>query len=524
MLPPDDYEIFKFGGSSLKDEERGIRTMLKYFSSYFTEEQLKENMARYNLQTLFDIVKKYFAKEYGYIGTEIELSNLYQSSINSYIYNDRVNPAFVHIDELFESTVMGFLLAMFKWSKDFENLETYGECFKYVLYLMSDACIFGEMQDVDAHQALLNTINGDIQILQLAGDCYRTIVIFSLAHEIAHAYLAAIGVEYTKEHPEKEEYDADMIAYHIVLKIIMEKKGSDTILEDYTYLAPMIYMDFFDLYYYTDRVLYKTIFRDKQHPVPAKRKNRLFMVVDKDEYDFNTVDGNHLYSGFLDVYDEFKDQILLKMERGKLDKIVWTEKRELRKKEELIMNRKEAIEYNESLKKELEQIALQYGLEKLVGTYIVDNYITVLPEDARKGMIFLGEDSASYKVGNIKIDFKKAILAGLELVASVSKPESVFNYIQLIVTSVFFIGKSVKQELSRLEAYVVYLLHKKDAYDTGVEEERFIAEVQEWYRQKEGKTVGREEVVDAINNLYGIKVADFNNGKIYLKEYVWGTV
>ncbi|MCI9299007.1 MAG: hypothetical protein HFI10_16430 [Lachnospiraceae bacterium] len=26
MLPPDDYEIFKFGGSSLKNEERGIQT------------------------------------------------------------------------------------------------------------------------------------------------------------------------------------------------------------------------------------------------------------------------------------------------------------------------------------------------------------------------------------------------------------------------------------------------------------------------------------------------------------------
>ena len=32
---------------------------------------------------------------------------------------------------------------------------------------------------------------------------------------------------------------------------------------------------------------------------------------------------------FLDVYDEFKDQLLMKMERGKLDKVVWTEKREL---------------------------------------------------------------------------------------------------------------------------------------------------------------------------------------------------
>ena len=329
MLPPDDYEIFKFGGSSLKDEKRGIKTMLKYFSSYFTEEQLKENMASYNLQTMFDIVKKYFAREYGYTGAEIELSNIYQNSINSYIYNDRINPVFVHIDELFESTVMGFLLAMFTWSKYFENLEIYGECFKYVLFLMNDVCIFGEMQDRDANQALMDTVNGDIQILQLAEDCYWTIVIFSLAHELAHAYLAVSGKKYTKEHPENEEYDADMIAYHIVLKIIMEEKGTNTILEEYTYLAPMIYMDFFDLYYYTDRILYKTVFRDWKHPAPTKRKNRLFAVADKDEYDFNTVDGNHLYSGFLDVYDEFKDQLLMKMERGKLDKILWTERRNL---------------------------------------------------------------------------------------------------------------------------------------------------------------------------------------------------
>lgn len=329
MLPPDEYEIFKFGGSSLKDEERGIKTMLKYFSSYFTEEQLKENMAKYNLQTMFDIVKRYFTKEYGFTGTEIELSNIYQNSINSYIYNDRVNPAFVHIDELFESTVMGFLLAMLKWSKNFENLETYGECFKYVLFLMNDVCIFGEMQSMEANQVLMDTVNGDIQILQLAEDCYWTIVVFSLAHEIAHAYLSAIGRKYTEKHPEKEEYDADMIAYHIVLKIIIEERGENTVLEDYTYLAPMIYMDFFDLYYYTDRVLYKTVFYDWQHPTPIKRKNRLFVVVDKDDYDFNTVDGNHLYSGFLDVYDEYKDQLLMKMERGKLDKVLRTEKRKL---------------------------------------------------------------------------------------------------------------------------------------------------------------------------------------------------
>ena len=188
------------------------------------------------------------------------------------------------------------------------------------------------------------------------------------------------------------------------------------------------------------------------------------------------------------------------------------------------MNRNEAMEYNDSLKKELEQVALQYGLEESAGDYIVDNYITVLPEDARKGMIFLGKDPASYKAGNVKIDFKKAIIAGFELVASISRPESIFNYIQLVIVSVFFIEKAIKQELGRLESYVVYLLHKKGAYDTGIEEERFISELQEWCQQKEGRAVGRGEIIGAINNLYGIKAADFNNGNIYLKEHVWGTV
>ena len=56
---------------------------------------------------------------------------------------------------------------------------------------------------------------------------------------------------------------------------------------------------------------------------------------------------------------------------------------------------------------------------------------------------------------------------------------------------------------------------KKSAYDNGSEEERFIGELQEWYQQKEGKTVAREKVVEAINNLYGIKAADFNNGYFY---------
>ncbi len=328
MVSPSRYEIFKFGGESLKNEERGMRLMLQYFSEYFTEEQLRANMQNYNLENMFAMVKKYFQKEYNFAGSGIELNNRYQQSVNSYIYDDTENPAIVHIDELFESTVMAFFLVIFKWSKDFEDLEIYGNCFRYLLYLMNDVCILGKMQGEDANREMLEMVAGDLQILQLAEDCYWTVLVFSLAHEIAHAYLSSIGKVYTKQHPEKEEYDADTIAYHIVLKIIMDKEGNNGILEEYTYLAPIMYMDFFDLIFYTDRVLYKTKIYDLSHPAVKKRKNHLFGIANRPEYDFDTVDGNHLYSGFLDVHDEFKDQVLLKMEKGKLNKILRTEQRE----------------------------------------------------------------------------------------------------------------------------------------------------------------------------------------------------
>lgn len=64
-------------------------------------------------------------------------------------------------------------MAMFKWSKDFSNLDIYGKCFKYILYLLNDVCIFGEMQEAEANRTLMDTLNGDIQILQLAEDCYK---------------------------------------------------------------------------------------------------------------------------------------------------------------------------------------------------------------------------------------------------------------------------------------------------------------------------------------------------------------
>lgn len=63
------------------------------------------------------------------------------------------------------------------------------------------------------------------------------------------------------------------------------------------------------------------------------------------------------------------------------------------------MTRQEALDYDNELKNKLALEADMLGLEESTGNSIVDNYIMVIPDDARKSMIFLGNETASYKLG-----------------------------------------------------------------------------------------------------------------------------
>ena len=202
-----------------------------------------------------------------------------------------------------------------------------------MLFLMNEVCILGEMQGANASRVMLEIIGQDLQIMQLAGDCYWTVLIFSIAHELAHAYLASTGKNRDGD-LKQEEAKADLIAYDIVLKIIMEGcQGSHKIiLEPYTYLAPLMYMDFFDLIFYTNKVLYHVTYTDDTHPALEERKSFLLELANKDEYDFDNREGNDLYSAFLDICDEFKEQVNLKYKQGKLDSIIYfEEKNQMRK-------------------------------------------------------------------------------------------------------------------------------------------------------------------------------------------------
>lgn len=188
------------------------------------------------------------------------------------------------------------------------------------------------------------------------------------------------------------------------------------------------------------------------------------------------------------------------------------------------MTKQEAIEYDNWLKSGLMKEAEALGLSGKVGSDLANRYIAVIPDDERKGMIFLGEESFSYKLGNVRLDLKKAIGAALELMASVNLPENFFNYLQLLIVGAFFIQKSMKLEIGKNEAYILYFLHQRNCYESGIDETNFQKEFKKWCEEKMESFPDGLKCEKAVETLHKYKIINIENGKIYLKERVVGHV
>lgn len=188
------------------------------------------------------------------------------------------------------------------------------------------------------------------------------------------------------------------------------------------------------------------------------------------------------------------------------------------------MTRQEAIEFDDELKTKLMKTSAELGMDEKTGAGIVDRYIMVIPDDDRKGMIFLGNDAVSYKLGNVRLDLKKAIAAGLELVAAINHPENLFNYLQLVIVAAFFVQKSTGRAIGKTEAYMVYFLHIRNGYEIDMDEDLLVKEFSTWYQEYSGQATAESEIRTAIDNLYNQKILDINSGKIYLKERVVGHI
>ena len=111
----------------------------------------------------------------------------------------------------------------------------------------------------------------------------------------------------------------------------------------------------------------------------------------------------------------------------------------------------------------------------------------------------------------------------MELVTAINAPESIFNYVQLLIATALFVGKAIRKEYKKLDAFIIIALHEREKKgQEHINEEDFVKSVIEDYKKAEGKEVGSKEVYESINRLLETRVVCIDNGFISLMETVWG--
>lgn len=323
----EEYVRARYAGENRRSIEIAIANMDKYFSHVSKEEIERHIYDNPIFNEMMNSIKKGFKEWYDFECEEILLNHNFQKSLNSYVYNDTVNPVFIHIDQLLESIILCFMLSILKWGKNLQAGRHEDDFFTYILFVINELCILGELPSEEAKEQLMKKVEDDKQVHDVASDFHWAIMFFNAAHEIAHIYQMHADYEYWKKHPKEAEFNADEIAYDILLKTIICKEGEELIIPEYAYLSPIIYMDLFNLYYYTDFVLYDEKYYSETHPVPNERKERLFSIVERDIYQFDTEQGNAVYDCFLDVCDLYEEKLDKYHKDGRLEQII---KRELR--------------------------------------------------------------------------------------------------------------------------------------------------------------------------------------------------
>lgn len=188
------------------------------------------------------------------------------------------------------------------------------------------------------------------------------------------------------------------------------------------------------------------------------------------------------------------------------------------------MNRVEARQLDCEIREQLARYSQNQKLDVLFGETIMDQYLEIIPDDSKRGMIFLGEKSASYKLGNARLDLKSVLLAAADFVVSLSQPESIFQYVQLAVISALCIGAAVKKELDFNCAVIVYALHQLDAYERAINTDQLKYKIEDMTEGSCMEDFAMERLERNINELLKWNIIRMEEEQIFLNEIVWGKI
>jgi len=381
---------------------------------------------------LFEFIKSIFEQQ-KHVHLDIEFERGYIASLDGTmpIRADEASRLFssrkeIYVDELILAALFEYVATYYLWARDYEDDNVFAFCFKYTLFLLNYTNRLGILTDDDRKAQLVAQIvtryneNG----INLIADLYWSCLAFAFCHEIAHIYLKHL--ENKQNDPWKDEFEADAVGYEIYLQIIEMAKEDVNIpfsgvFHDYLYIAPNILFQFYSDTYFMSYWLFGEK-AGNSHPPLEDRSRRLLEICQQPQFTFETKEGNILLNNYLDVSDWFREQLIIKLQKGKIDILV---------QEGFAFMLKpgydEAIQFQKNKCNDLLEKIKKYGFDnnQVIGLWDTAVDIELLNEPSSTSFVWSYRGKTySTKAFNVRFCLNKVLKSVLEFGGSFSVPDS----------------------------------------------------------------------------------------------------
>lgn len=458
---------------------------ISIWKTYLRERGADVDATEPTVADLFEFVKSAFEQQKGIV-LNITFSQQYIASTDgiSPIPANKASRLFsgkgeVYVDELILSALFEYIATYYLWAKENKNVDVVTFCFRYTATLLNYACRLGILTSDELESELVTYITTycDMRGANLIADLYWSCLAFAFCHEIAHIYL-----KHTKQEDNsqdslwRKEYEADAIGYDIYLKIIesaqeMSEYPFAGVFHDYLYVAPMILFQFYEDTYFMGYWLFGER-PGSSHPSLRARFDALLQISEQDYYTFDTKDGNNLLINFMDVSDWFREQLIIKLQKGKMHPVIQGGFAYMSN-----AGYSEAIRFQQNMYDDLQIEAEQRGIncDRLIGLWdtVVDIELLDAPSDNAFVWSHQGK-TYSTKAFNVCFSLIKVFVSIFELGGSLELPDSPKKTIFAALLILYKLLEVSTLELSEDQAVALLECYKLRANVRPIREEQLL--------------------------------------------------
>lgn len=318
-----------------------------------SQDDLQKLMEKHSAKTLSKKVKHAFQEFYNISLEEVEIITEYTAyeTNASYTGGDK---KVIHIDPLLFDGLHDFFVICYIWEdfmyhdekkisrtqEDYQNAtfmnDIYFKYFTTIFYaIIEDQTLCDIYKFMYVIERYRHIGEGNEAIFNVIIACQFCATYFCVAHECAHAYFDLKGISFTHDDKysadEYEEFEADKLAFNLVIKMIKDEEESninpdDRELYPYSYMAPMMLIDFYKAYMTIKYAIRKSDEAKQLKANAIARHQRLmnyyYEYFDKYCFPYDTDKGNEAYNGVLNSIDKYNEMLEEYKANGKFDEII----------------------------------------------------------------------------------------------------------------------------------------------------------------------------------------------------------